>query len=89
MAIGKSFNLKKQKMTKESIRIFGITQKFGKTFVVILFNREVQLHAPRKESYPVPLSNIDFVRSTCADLEIAQEKRIYDYWDVDKKTNLL
>ena len=30
MAIGKSFNLKKQKMTKESMRIFWPTQKLGK-----------------------------------------------------------
>ena len=27
---------------------------------------------PRKESYLIPLSNIDFIRSTFADLEIAQ-----------------
>ena len=33
MAIEKSFNLKKQKMTKESIRIFGLTQKLGKNFI--------------------------------------------------------
>ena len=32
MAIGKSFNLKKRKMTKESIRIFGLTHKLGKNF---------------------------------------------------------
>ena len=29
MAVGKSFNLKKQKMTKESIIIFGLSQKLG------------------------------------------------------------
>ena len=29
----KSFNLKKQKMTKESRRIFGLTQKLGKNFI--------------------------------------------------------
>ena len=64
MAIGKSFNLKKQKMTKESIRIFGLTQKLGKTFkrfqeisfIVIILNREVRFHVPRIESYPIPLS---------------------------------
>ena len=47
-AIGKSFNLKKQKMTKESIRIFGLMQKLGKDFytiqenslIVIILNRE-------------------------------------------------
>ena len=32
MAIGKSFNLKKQKMSKESMRNFGLTQKLGKTY---------------------------------------------------------
>ena len=33
MATGKSFNLKKQKTTKESRRIFGLTQKLGKNFI--------------------------------------------------------
>ena len=33
MAIGKSLNLKNQKMTKGSIRIFGLTQKLGKNFI--------------------------------------------------------
>ena len=47
-AIGKSFDLKKQKMTKESTRIFGLTQKLGKTFIVIIFNREVQLAGREK-----------------------------------------
>ena len=89
MAIGKRCNLKKQKMTKESVRIFGLTQKLGKiSFIVIILNREVQLHVPRKESYPIPLSNVDFIRSPYADLEIAQENRIYDCWDVEKNRNL-
>ena len=52
MAIGKSFDLKKQKMTKESIRISGLTQKLGRiSFIVIILNREVPLHAPRKSSF--------------------------------------
>ena len=33
MARGKSFDLKKQKMTKESLRISGLTQKLGKNFI--------------------------------------------------------
>ena len=33
MAIGKSFNLKKRKMTKESKRIFGPTRRLGQDFV--------------------------------------------------------
>ena len=44
MAIGKSFNLKKQNMTKESLSIFGLTQKLGRiSFIVIILNQEVQL----------------------------------------------
>ena len=58
------------------------------SFIVIILNREVQLHVPRKESYSVPLSNIDFIRLSYADVHIAQEKQIYDYWDVDKNRNL-
>ena len=88
MAIGKSFNLKKQKMTKESIRIFGLTQKLGQTFKVIMLNQEVQLHLPRKESCPIPLSSFDVTRSTYADLETVREKKICDYSDVDENRNL-
>ena len=59
----------------ERINIFGLTQKLGKNsipFNVIILNREVLLHVPRK-SFLIPLSDIDFIRSTCADLEIARE----------------
>ena len=64
MAIGKSFNLNKQRMTKLLIRISGLTQKLGKNFIVIILNREVQFHVPRKESFPFPLSNIENARKT-------------------------
>ena len=57
------------------------------SFIVIKLNREGRLHVPRKESYPIPLSYIDVTRSTYADLENAQEKRIYDYWDVDENSS--
>ena len=52
------------------------------SFIVIILNREVELYVPREESYPFPLSKIDVTRSTYADLEIAQEKRIYDDLEV-------
>ena len=52
MAIGKSLNLKKQKMTKESIRIFGLTQKLGKNFI---YRHHIEprssTNVPRKESF--------------------------------------
>ena len=56
--------------------------------IVIILNWEIQLHVPRKEWYPIPLSNIDFVRSTDADRETTQEKRNYDCWYVDENRNL-
>ena len=36
----------------------------------------------------VPLKNIDVIRSTHTDLDVAQEKRIDDYWNVDGNRNL-
>ena len=38
-----------------------------------LIEPRVQLHVPRKESYPIPLSFFDVISATYADLEIAQE----------------
>ena len=52
LAIGKSYNLKKQKMTKESTRIFGLTQKLGKTFI---YRHHIEprspTNVPREESF--------------------------------------
>ena len=54
-----------------------------------MLNREVQLFASRKESYTIPLSFIDFIRSTDADLRFQKEKGMFDCWDVDKNGYLL
>ena len=48
----------------------------------------VQLYVPREESFPIPLKYIDVIRSTHTDLDVAQEKRIDDYWNVDGCRNL-
>ena len=48
----------------------------------------VQLYVPKEESFPIPLKNIDVIRSTHTDLDVAQEKRIDDYWHVDGNRNL-
>ena len=49
---GKSFNLKKQKMTKESTRICGLTQKLGKNFI---YRHHIEpwssTYVPREESF--------------------------------------
>ena len=48
----------------------------------------VQLHVPKKETFPIPLKNIDVARSTCIDLDVLPETRIDDYWNVDSGRNL-
>ena len=52
MAIGKSFNLKKQKMTKESIKTYGLNQKLGKNFI---YRHPIEprssTYVPREESF--------------------------------------
>ena len=48
----------------------------------------VQFFVPGEESFPTSLKYIDVIKSPQTDLDVAQEKRIYDYWDVDKNRNL-
>ena len=74
-AIGKSFDLKKQKMTRKIGKTSGL---FKETlFTVIILNR------PKEKLFPIPLKYIDVIRSTHTDLDVAKEKRIDDYWNVD------
>ena len=48
----------------------------------------VQLHVPKEETFSIPLKYIDVIRSTHTFLDVAQEKRIDDYWNVDSNRNL-
>ena len=43
----------------------------------------VKLYSPREESFPIPLKYIDVSRTTHTNLDVKQEKRIDDYWNVD------
>ena len=43
----------------------------------------VKLYSPREESFPIPLKNIDVSRTTHTNLDVTQEKRIDDYWNID------
>ena len=43
----------------------------------------VKLYSPRKESFPTPLKYIDVTRTTHTNLDVKQEKRIDDYWNID------
>ena len=43
----------------------------------------VKLYSPREESFPIPLKYIDVTRTTHTNLDVKQEKRINDYWNID------
>ena len=42
----------------------------------------VKLYSPREESFPIPLKYIDVSRTTHTNLDVKQEKRIDDYWNI-------
>ena len=48
----------------------------------------VKLHSPREESFPIPLKYIDVSRTTCTNLDVKQEKRNDDYWNIDGSRDL-
>ena len=43
----------------------------------------VKLYSPREESFPIPLTYIDVSRTTHTNLDVKQEKRIDDSWNID------
>ena len=48
----------------------------------------VKLYSPREESFPVPLKYIDVSRSTHTNLDVMQESRIDDNWNIDGSRDL-
>ena len=48
----------------------------------------VKLYPPREEPCPVPLKYIDFCRTTHTNLDVMQERRIDDYWNIDGSIDL-
>ena len=48
----------------------------------------VKLYSPREESFPVPLKCIDVSRTTHTNLDVKQEKRIDDCWNIDGSRDL-
>ena len=48
----------------------------------------VKLFSPREESFPSPLKYIDVSRTTHTNLDVMQERRIDDYWNIDGSTDL-
>ena len=48
----------------------------------------VKLCSPREDSFPVPLKYIDVSRTTQTNVDVRQEKRIDDYWNIDGSRDL-
>ena len=48
----------------------------------------VQLYVPKEETFPIPLKYTDVTRSTHADLDVVQEERVDDFWNVDSNRSL-
>ena len=48
----------------------------------------VKLYLPREGSVPIPLKCIDVARTTHTNLDVKQEKRIDDYWNIDGSRDL-
>ena len=48
----------------------------------------VKLYSPREESFPIPLKYMDVTRTTHTNLDVKQERRIDDYWNIDGSRDL-
>ena len=48
----------------------------------------VKLYSPREETFPIPLKYIDVSRTTHTTLDVKQERRIDDYWNIDGSRDL-
>ena len=48
----------------------------------------VKFYSPREESFPIPLKYIDVSRTTHTNLDVKQERRIDDFWNIDGSRDL-
>ena len=48
----------------------------------------VILYSPREESFPIPLKYFDLTRTTHTNLDVKQERRVDDYWNIDGPRDL-
>ena len=58
------------------------------SYTAIILNPESNVYSPREESFPIPLKYIDVSRTTHTNLDVKQEKRIDDYWNIDGSRDL-
>ena len=48
----------------------------------------VKLYSPKEESFPTPQKYIDVSRTTQTNLDVLQESRIDDYWNINGARDL-
>ena len=48
----------------------------------------VKLYSPREDSFPIPLKYSDVSRTTQTNLDVKQERRIDNYWNLDGSRDL-
>ena len=58
-------------------------QSKGISFIFIMSNLEFNSTCRRKKTFPIPLKYIDVTRTTHTNLEVFEESRIDDHWNVD------
>ena len=71
----------------EAINDFGPCQETS--YTAITLNPESNFtNREREESFPIPRKYIDVSRTTRTNLDVKQEKRIDDYWNIDGSRDL-
>ena len=48
----------------------------------------VKLYSPREDSFPIPMKHTYVSRTSHTNLDVKQEKRIDDYWNIDGSRDL-
>ena len=86
MAQRKSLNLQNKKMKLQHEKISGLYREISST--VITLNREFNYMCQQKQHSLFHGNIYDVTTSTHIDLDIAQEKRIDDCWNVDGNKNI-
>ena len=66
--------------------IFGSCQETS--YTAITLNPESNFTSPREQSFPIPLKYIDVSRTTRTNLDVKQERRIDDDWNIDGSRDL-
>ena len=56
--------------------------------IVITMNLEFNSMCRKKKTFPIPLEYIDVTRATCTNLDVLQEQRVDDCWNVDANRSL-